>query len=286
MKKQHFTNIARLIVLALLVTPVMAWATNCQQADRLFNRSLRVGSAQSDLLNQAIDLCPNHVRALNNLANIMEKEGNLSSAQWFYDRAIKADPNFALAYAGLGDVLMKRKDYQGAVEAFQKFLTVQEKNGDSAYVQHYTKRLEEARNNFVIPATEIFAGLARTKSFGPPKLVEVQVQFTSNSHNMTGQAQLQCKEIAKAIKKVLDTPGLEKSQIRIEGHTDSQGRAFYNKALSLKRANAVKKELLSLNIPADRLWTAGWGEEKPIATNRTGEGRSTNRRVTLIRLDK
>ena len=69
----------------------------------------------------------------------------------------------------------------------------------------------------------------------------------------------------------------------LEGHTDSTGAASYNKSLSKKRADAVKKVLVEeFNISTDRITTEGYGEEKPIADNGTSEGRAENRRVEAI----
>jgi OOP family OmpA-OmpF porin len=68
--------------------------------------------------------------------------------------------------------------------------------------------------------------------------------------------------------------------IQIEGHTDSQGPAEYNLALSERRAQAVKDLLVENGISANRLSIKGFGESLPLATNDTPEGRAENRRVT------
>lgn len=65
----------------------------------------------------------------------------------------------------------------------------------------------------------------------------------------------------------------------IEGHTDSIGTEKYNQGLSERRANSVKKFLISRGIPATQLQTVGYGESKPIADNKTAAGRAMNRRV-------
>jgi OOP family OmpA-OmpF porin len=65
----------------------------------------------------------------------------------------------------------------------------------------------------------------------------------------------------------------------IEGHTDSVGTAAYNKKLSQQRAEAVKKYMVENGIDANRLKAQGFGEDKPIASNKTKEGRQQNRRV-------
>ena len=72
----------------------------------------------------------------------------------------------------------------------------------------------------------------------------------------------------------------ELDAIMIEGHTDSVGSNAYNKKLSQRRADAVKKYLVEKSgIDAKRLTAKGFGEEKPIVSNATKEGRDKNRRV-------
>jgi outer membrane protein OmpA-like peptidoglycan-associated protein len=67
----------------------------------------------------------------------------------------------------------------------------------------------------------------------------------------------------------------------VEGHTDSSGSAEHNKALSQRRAEAVRAYLVSAGVDAARLSAVGRGEEDPIADNGTPEGRRRNRRVEL-----
>jgi outer membrane protein OmpA-like peptidoglycan-associated protein len=69
--------------------------------------------------------------------------------------------------------------------------------------------------------------------------------------------------------------------IQVEGHTDSQGDDAYNKGLSQRRAEAVVAYLTKKGIAADRLIAMGFGEEQPIADNRTAQGRAQNRRVVF-----
>ena len=69
------------------------------------------------------------------------------------------------------------------------------------------------------------------------------------------------------------------AQISIEGHTDSQGGAAGNQTLSEARAQAVLDWLVNAGVEADRLSSAGFGEDQPIADNGTAEGRAENRRI-------
>jgi OOP family OmpA-OmpF porin len=66
----------------------------------------------------------------------------------------------------------------------------------------------------------------------------------------------------------------------IEGHTCSIGTEQYNLGLSQRRAESVKKFLVNSGIEPARLKTVGYGESRPIADNKTKEGRQRNRRVT------
>ena len=68
-------------------------------------------------------------------------------------------------------------------------------------------------------------------------------------------------------------------RVVLSGHTDSVGTEAYNQKLSEKRANAVAKALEELGVSADKITSIGYGELKPIASNKTKEGRAENRRV-------
>jgi len=73
-------------------------------------------------------------------------------------------------------------------------------------------------------------------------------------------------------------------KLEIQGHTDNVGQAAANMKLSQDRAAAVKAYLVqSLGITAARLTTAGFGDTKPVADNKTEEGRLQNRRVELVK---
>lgn len=71
------------------------------------------------------------------------------------------------------------------------------------------------------------------------------------------------------------------AKLTIEGYTDNTGTNAYNIELSENRAKTVLSYLVSKGIAADRLTAVGYGEEKPVATNNTAEGRTLNRRVEL-----
>ena len=72
------------------------------------------------------------------------------------------------------------------------------------------------------------------------------------------------------------------ADFHIEGHTDSQGSEKYNEGLSRERASSVKNYLTTKGIDGSRLSSEGYGELRPIATNKTAAGRQLNRRVAIV----
>jgi outer membrane protein OmpA-like peptidoglycan-associated protein len=73
----------------------------------------------------------------------------------------------------------------------------------------------------------------------------------------------------------------QNSSVQITGHTDNTGTASYNQDLSERRARSVASILTAYGVPASRLSAIGRGENNPIASNLTPEGRAENRRVDI-----
>lgn len=72
------------------------------------------------------------------------------------------------------------------------------------------------------------------------------------------------------------------STVQVIGHTDNTGGAAYNQTLSNSRANAVADVLMNSGVPLHRIRAFGRGEDQPVASNLTPEGRNQNRRVEII----
>lgn len=68
----------------------------------------------------------------------------------------------------------------------------------------------------------------------------------------------------------------------IVGHTDNTGDAGYNQDLSVRRAEAISSTLVANGVAASRLSATGQGEDNPIASNLTEDGRAQNRRVDIL----
>jgi outer membrane protein OmpA-like peptidoglycan-associated protein len=102
------------------------------------------------------------------------------------------------------------------------------------------------------------------------------VLFRSAESTLLSSAQVKLDQVAKALL------AIRARNLIVEGHTDSQGSTSYNQGLSQRRADAVRDYLVQRGYPADRIQTRGKGEESPIATNASPEGRANNRRVEII----
>jgi outer membrane protein OmpA-like peptidoglycan-associated protein len=103
------------------------------------------------------------------------------------------------------------------------------------------------------------------------------VLFETAKWDLLPSAQQRLSDVAEAI--VAQDP---ESKIVVEGYTDSQGSQASNMTLSQRRAESVRAFLVSRGVAADRIRAIGYGPAKPIADNRSPEGRANNRRVEIV----
>ena len=101
-----------------------------------------------------------------------------------------------------------------------------------------------------------------------------QIQFASGSAAIDPKSGALLDQLAREIK---TCPGT----IRVEGYTDTVGRGSINRALSSRRAAAVRDALIARGVPAERLKAHGFGARRAVADNSTEEGRAKNRRIEL-----
>lgn len=105
----------------------------------------------------------------------------------------------------------------------------------------------------------------------------VGLSFASGSAELGPDTETLMKKVQSAINV------FPQCNLTVEGHTDAQGNAEKNLALSERRAQAVKTYMTSImRIPAFRIKASGYGDARPIANNKTTEGRARNRRIDLI----
>lgn len=102
------------------------------------------------------------------------------------------------------------------------------------------------------------------------------VLFATDSASVRPDLQRDLYTLAGSLNRYPDTT------VEVIGHTDNTGDASYNQRLSQDRASAVASVLIGAGVPRGRVVSYGRGEDQPIASNLTPEGRAQNRRVEFI----
>ena len=110
------------------------------------------------------------------------------------------------------------------------------------------------------------------------KRIEVaakKIYFATGSAKLLTKSNKSLDEVANILK------ADQNLKLDINGFTDNTGKADKNKTLSENRANAVTTYLTTKGVDAGRLMAAGYGQEQPVADNKTAAGRAKNRRVEM-----
>ncbi|NRD62874.1 OmpA family protein [Corallococcus exiguus] len=115
----------------------------------------------------------------------------------------------------------------------------------------------------------------REEARGTVVTLSGSVLFATNATELLPAARDRLSEVATALKE-------SKNPLLIEGHTDSRGAEDYNDQLSERRAESVRNFLVNQGVPQDRIQVRGMGENRPVASNGTAEGRANNRRVEIV----
>jgi len=106
------------------------------------------------------------------------------------------------------------------------------------------------------------------------------LKFESNSTRLTADSVPTVKSLTTVLKAY---PAVT---VALEGYTDSTGDPSANKKLSLDRADAVKDIMVKDGIAESRVTAEGRGDENPVASNDTEQGRAMNRRLELVVLKR
>ena len=109
----------------------------------------------------------------------------------------------------------------------------------------------------------------------PPRPVKFRLYFLGNSEDLTDESKA---ELAKVLPALANYPAPE---IVVVGHTDRLGTVEYNDALSLRRAERLRTELVQIGIPRERIQIAGRGEREPLVPTEDEVDEPRNRRVEV-----
>lgn len=154
----------------------------------------------------------------------------------------------------------------------------------SLYPTHFVETLKDSDYDGVINARDLCPNTQKNSDIdndGCP-LTELEyfsfnfdVHFSTGSYKLKPDVHSRLKDLALFLQKTPET------LILIEGHTDNVGAKNFNITLSKNRAEAIADALITIfNIAPNRIKTFGYGQERPIASNETEEGRKSNRRVS------
>ncbi|MBI3544227.1 MAG: OmpA family protein [Deltaproteobacteria bacterium] len=134
-----------------------------------------------------------------------------------------------------------------------------------------------AVGNYLDKQKQELEKVAETKRVKDGLLVKLKndLVFDTGSSDVKPEAARQLDELGQVLAKYKD------DRIRINGYTDDVGSAADNETLAKNRADAVRDVLLSHGVDPGQLISTGFGESRPVASNKTAQGRSRNRRVEL-----
>ena len=133
--------------------------------------------------------------------------------------------------------------------------------------------------NISIPQGSINYKLAQflgdTSAQPPQNFVFDHLNFVSGTTQLTPDSADTVNNLSSILK------AYPNAQVQLSGYTDNTGDPNTNHTLSLQRADAVKNSLVSSGVGAERIATTGHGQDNPIASNDTDEGKAQNRRLEL-----
>ena len=102
-----------------------------------------------------------------------------------------------------------------------------------------------------------------------------EISFATNNKTLKSSSRKQLKNIAKILKAYPNT------EIVINGYTDNLGEKAHNLKLSRERASYVLQELARIGVDKSRMTAKGFGDDHPVASNNSEEGRTRNRRISI-----
>jgi outer membrane protein OmpA-like peptidoglycan-associated protein len=145
-------------------------------------------------------------------------------------------------------------------------------NGWTGYYQLYIVEEKSFKKKLTFGAEEI------KKQLDEKGHVAIYgILFDVDKASLKPESQKPLQEIVKLMRNYPDL------KLEVQGHTDNQGSADYNRDLSQRRAETVKIYLTTYGTDDSRLEAKGYGLSQPVASNDTEEGRAKNRRVELVK---
>jgi outer membrane protein OmpA-like peptidoglycan-associated protein len=146
---------------------------------------------------------------------------------------------------------------------------------DAPYATARVQRHGQLEDGGRLPAEQVRQTFERALAAQPPRPVTFVLYFLENSDEFTPASKA---EITKILSEIAGHPAPE---IVVVGHTDRQGTVEYNDALSLRRAERVRGQLVQIGIRREQISVAGRGERAPLVPTPDEVAEPRNRRVEI-----
>jgi len=306
----------QVIFIITLSLPITLWATTpCDQATqnviKVYHLRQTLSLAQKkSLLQQALNLCPNHAHAHNNLGVLLEQAGDNTAALYHYRQAVNSQPDYVEAWLGIGDILYQQGQFPLSLEAYlqictehprarlritellrgNRYRTVdgsQVMGNESLSLLFDKNRLQSAYQK-VINCRQVDKSIApdirTTKIILETIVIFRHFYFKVGEHDLSLVSERQLDEVATALINTKKT-----QNILIHGHSDSQAFAGFSKTeskylnwqLSQKRAGSVKAALAQRGVLNYRMKTFAYGDSRPLVSGESEAALAENRRVEI-----
>jgi len=189
---------------------------------------------------------------------------NLQDAANMFGLGKDGIDRYKIVYGSFGDILSKM--YPELLATYPTYQSVVDKSFLLSIISNHPELLTGE-------ALKVSYSQAITKEVSSKSY---QIQFETGSSTILPNSYVELDEILKS------SVVAEGLKVGVFGHTDNVGNPDANQKLSDERATAVKNYLISKGIAAERIESKGFGQSKPIADNKTAEGKSKNRRVQIV----
>lgn len=127
------------------------------------------------------------------------------------------------------------------------------------------------------PMQQVITADAMAAAIDKDGFIALDIHFATGKAEILPESRPIIDEIVSLLK------GRPAWRVGVEGHTDNTGTPALNKRLSEARAKAVADAIVAAGVRANRVEAVGFGQERPIADNRTEDGRAKNRRVEIVK---
>jgi outer membrane protein OmpA-like peptidoglycan-associated protein len=257
----------------------------------------------------ALQLCPDHPAAHNNLGLLLENDNQHTAALYHYQQALKIRPHYTEAWVGVGDIYYKQGQWPLSIEAYLQICSehtrarqrVAELLRDNRYriadgnvvLTHqslsllYDKQRLQQLHQQAVQCRNYDRAIAPKAETLRSILVQVVVfqalHFNIGKHDLSLVSGEQLNQIA------ITLLNKDTGTILIQGHADSQpfkGKSqaesdYLNWQLSRNRAESVKAALVSRHVPSQRMKTYPYGSSRPLVDGQNETAFAQNRRVEI-----